>query len=138
MKVKVSFDFDSTLDIEKVQEYAKDLIKRNFEVWICTSRLHADKAPNKEWNDDLFQVAKHVGIKNEHIMFTNLNLKSEFIKDKGILWHLDDDTIELDFINNETKCIGVERGRKNNWHKECETIIKNFENYYIKNHEEKT
>jgi len=123
---KISFDFDNTLDIKRVQEYAKALIKRDFEVWICTSRQSSDKAPNKEWNDDLFQVAKHIGIKEEHIIFTNLQLKSEYIKVYDFLWHLDDDTIELDFINEETTCVGIERGRKNNWLLECDTVIMNF------------
>ena len=127
--MRVSFDFDNTLDIPKVQEYAKKLINDGLEVWIYTSRYDTDEAIKRfhssKWNDDLFKIAREVGIPLERIRFTNMELKSELIKGKDILWHLDDDTIEVDFINEDTFCIGVERSSKNDWLKECNEIINN-------------
>ena len=127
--MRVSFDFDNTLDIPKVQEYAKKLINDGLEVWIYTSRYDTDEAIKRfhssKCNDDLFKIAREVGIPLERIRFTNMELKSELIKGKDILWHLDDDTIEVDFINEDTFCIGVERSSKNDWLKECNEIINN-------------
>ena len=77
---KVSFDFDSTLSKPSVQQYAKGLIQRGFEVWIVTSRFGFGKEPNPQWNDDVFEVAREVGIKKEHIFFTCMANKSEFLK----------------------------------------------------------
>jgi len=136
-KTKVSFEFDSTLDLRVVQEYAKDLINRGLEVWIITSRYSTEEAIrinlHRDWNMDILKVAKELGIPNERIIYTNMELKSETIEGMDLLWHLDDDSIELDFINEGTQCVGVERGRKNDWRKECEKLIKE----YI-NNEEKT
>ena len=41
--MKVSFDWDGTLEIMHVQEYAKELIERGIEVWIVTSRFSDDE-----------------------------------------------------------------------------------------------
>jgi len=131
MITRVSFDFDSTLDLRVVQEYAKELIDKGLEVWIITSRYDTKEAEirfhTKNWNEDLFKVAKELGIPNERIIFTNMELKAETIEEMDLLWHLDDDSIELDFINNETKCVGVERGRKNDWLLQCKKLITNYE-----------
>lgn len=100
--IKVSFDFDSTLSRNDVEIYAKELISRNIEVWICTSRYSTENVPNKEWNDDLFFVADSVGIKREHIIFTNATDKCEHLNNKGFKWHIDDDNIELSLIRTNT------------------------------------
>lgn len=36
--MKVSFDFDGTLEPPIVQQYAKELIEKGIEVWVVTSR----------------------------------------------------------------------------------------------------
>lgn len=38
-KIKVSFDFDGTLDRPEIQQYARELIGRGIEVWIVTARV---------------------------------------------------------------------------------------------------
>lgn len=71
--VKVSFDFEGTLSIPSVQTFAKYIIENNLaEVWICTSRLSIDKAPNEQWNDDLNEVAVTLGIPKERVMQINV------------------------------------------------------------------
>lgn len=105
MKGKVSIDFDSTLDRKDVQRFAKKLINDGFEVWIVTTRksLEYAKANLDQWgvnrveksNLKLFRVADNLGIKREHIHFTNHQLKIDFLKDKDFITHLDDDTDEL-------------------------------------------
>lgn len=97
--VKVSFDYDETLSRVEVQAFAKELLDAGYEVWVVTMRFesraemvryHNDEGMLWEGNDDLFQTAKTLGIPSERIVFTNLSWKSEFLKGKGFLWHLDD------------------------------------------------
>jgi hypothetical protein len=87
--IKISIDYDGTLSRKDVQGYAKDLVKRGFDVHIVTSR-HSDKAAKeKGWwwildqNKNLFNVAEDCGIKLENIHFTCMESKSIFLKDKG-------------------------------------------------------
>lgn len=103
MKKKVSFDFDSTLDKLPIQDLAEELVKADFEVWIVTTRLDNTQAPSHRWNDDLFEVAKRVGIRLEHIHWTNGADKWLFLKDKGFIFHIDDDWHELKMIQKNIK-----------------------------------
>jgi len=122
-KIKVSFDFDSTLSRVSVQKLAKRLIDSGIEVWICTSRLCPEKAPNNEWNDDLFKVADELGITRDRIIFTNYELKADYLSE-DFIWHLDDDWIELDAINRETKVIGISVFGNSVWENKCLKILK--------------
>lgn len=93
--MKVSFDFDSTLDKPAVQSFCAELISKGVEVWICTSRWDDSKAVENLWgsdyNDDLYLVADRLGIAREKIIFTNHKNKIDFLKDKSFAFHLDDD-----------------------------------------------
>ena len=129
-KIRVSFDFDSTLGIPSIQKYAKYLVERGIEVWICTTRKTAEQAKNPTWNDDIFKVADEVGIKREHIIFTNLEMKVEFLKDKNFLMHLDDDWTELKFLENESDVQPVNVFGNPDWKSEAEAIV-NLEMEYI-------
>jgi hypothetical protein len=132
--MKVSFDFDSTLSRKDVQKLAKDLVNEGYEVWIVTSRFSDEAAKNKNWhwiegqNQKLFDVAEDCGIKKENIHFTCMESKSIFLKDKGFLFHLDDDDIELMDIlesnrSNEVKCfpVNVEHFE---WKETCKEILR--------------
>ena len=128
--MKVSFDFDSTLDRKDVQQFAKRLVDRGHEVWIVTSRCNTEYATEKGWhwvdkqNRKLFRVADNVGIKQEHIVFTNHISKSESIKDKGFAFHLDDDPDELmDIIHSNDNCrpINVDHF---DWEYDCKQILR--------------
>ena len=120
--MKVSFDFDSTLDRPVVQDYAKSLIQDNIEVWIVTSRM---SKVNTDWNKDLFLVADKLGILKENIVFTEMSDKFEFFKDKDFIWHLDDDWVELNLINEHCKdtwgfgCFG-----NSVWKNKCDKLLK--------------
>ena len=117
--MKVSFDFDDTLDRSSVQEYAKELVHRGLEVWICTRRLSNEDAENPRWNDDLYQVAREVGIKKENIHFCGMLDKHTFFKDNDFVWHLDDDWIEIRMINERTKTIGISVFGNTTWKNKC-------------------
>ena len=109
--MKVSFDFDGTLSRSDVQAFAKELIEKGIDVWIVTSRISTKPALKKGWhwikkqNDDLYKVAESVGIPKGKIVFTEHIDKIVFLKDKGFLFHLDDDEWELiQIMNSKDPC----------------------------------
>ena len=89
---KVSFDFDGTLDIEIVQNYAKLLIDKGIEVHIVTTRWEdPTKYPFLCNHNDLFEIANKIGIKKENIHFNNMEYKyTFFLNNPNFIWHLDD------------------------------------------------
>lgn len=116
--MKVSFDFDGTLDSPIVQEYAKELISRGIEVHLVTSRRSEEYLmslfPNKPEdsfnliNVDLFAVAEQAGIPVGNIHFTNGNYKAGFFsKNKDFIWHLDDILEEIEFMAKNIDCLTV-------------------------------
>lgn len=121
---KVSFDFDSTLDRPQIQEYASELIEIGLEVWIVTSRMsnHSNDW-SKDWNDDLFKVAKRVGIPEKRIKFMEMEDKYVFFKDKDFVWHLDDDAVECNLINCNTNTFGISCWSGNAWHWKCKKLL---------------
>ncbi len=122
--IKVSFDFDGVLDRPDVQRYAKSLIRRGIEVWICTARLDNDQCPNQDWNKDLFKTAKSIGIKPYHIKFCPVENKYKFFKNGGFLFHLDDDPDEINEINENTDVCGIFLSNHEDWLQNCENSIK--------------
>jgi hypothetical protein len=104
VKNKVSFDFDSTLDREDVQVFAKHLINEGLEVWVTTSR-GSDEHINKmrvnpaTWkyppNHDLYLITNMIGIPRERIQFTTWVDKWTVLNNKDFIWHLDDDEVEI-------------------------------------------
>jgi len=121
--LKVCFDFDSTLDKKHVQDYAKSLIIKGYEVWICTSRLEDKKAPSEGWNNDLYKVSDALNINRDHIVFMNYIDKSDFFKNNHFLFHLDDDWIEINQINSRTKTMGISCFGNSVWKKKCNSIL---------------
>jgi hypothetical protein len=129
--MKVSFDFDSTLSRKDVQEFAKKLVDEGHEVWIVTSRFDDESAMKKNWhwikgqNQRVFDVAEFCDIKSEHIKFTCMESKSHFLKDKGFVFHVDDDTIELmDILESGDKCFPVNVDHFE-WKETCINKLKN-------------
>ena len=120
---KVSFDFDGTLSKNKVQQYAKMLIKSGVECWIVTSRMGFGKEPQPNWNDDLFEIAKEIGIPKEHIHFCCMDNKANFLNGKGFIWHLDDDLIELSFIKTDSDCKPISCFGNNTYLQECSYLL---------------
>jgi hypothetical protein len=128
-KLNVSFDFDSTLDRLDVQEFAIELKNKGIITWIITSRQSTEIALEKghHWvkkqNDKLFEIAEKCGIPKERIIFTEHVSKSEFIKDKNFLFHLDDDIEELldiKYLKDECAPVNVNYFE---WKEICEKLI---------------
>jgi len=129
-KYKISFDFDSTLDREDVQEFAKQLVKDGHEVWITTSRFDTESSLKKGWwwieknNQKLYDVADECGIPRDNITFTAMIDKIKFLEGKDFLFHLDDDEVELEFIQeSDDDCVGVWVELKD-WKETCINLIK--------------
>jgi hypothetical protein len=131
--IKVSIDFDGTLDRESIQKYAKELIEKGYEVWIVTSRFGDNKKYQEFFqtsinvditNNDLKEAANSIGIPEERIHFTNMDDKWPFLKfHDDFLWHIDDDWIENKNILKYTKTKAIS-SLGANWKSKCERLIK--------------
>jgi hypothetical protein len=132
----ISFDFDSTLSLQSVQDFAAFLISKGYDLWVITSRLPDGIDPKYKihgmWvlidNSDLFEVTDRLGIKREQIIFTSHQLKSEVINEMGLefIFHLDDDWVELNHINRETNTIGISCFGTSGWKQKCKKLL-NYE-----------
>ena len=129
--MKVSFDFDGTLRLHSVQQYAKILVEAGHEVWIVTTRTTTEDIIERGWhwskdqNIILFEIAEACGILKEHIVFTDHQDKIHFLKGKGFAFHLDDDVHELMCIiesGEPCKPVNVEHFE---WKETCNKIIEN-------------
>jgi len=130
---RVSFDFDSTLSLKSVQDYAESLILKGYDLWIVTSRLPDGSDPKYTINgmlvpidnSDLFEVTDRLGIDRNQIIFTSHKLKSKIMNEMGLefLFHLDDDWVELNHINRETKTKGVSCFGTSGWKQKCNKIL---------------
>lgn len=133
-RIKVSFDFDGTLDKESIQRYAKELMSdENVEVWIVTSRygdnelyqnffktsVHVDYA-----NRDLWEIANSLGIPKGRVYFTNMEDKWKYFSDKDFLWHIDDDWVENRLILKNTKTKAISSFGNPNWKGKCQRILR--------------
>lgn len=131
----ISFDFDSILSRKDVQEFAQECLQLpNLEVIIITTRFEKSPITHitlEDHNQDLFTIMKNLGI--EKVFFTSGRDKSITINTinnermiKGLrplLWHLDDDSYELDEINSHTKTVGISAWNTNKWRLKCRKIL---------------
>ena len=127
--MKVSFDFDGTLDRKDVQDYAITLVNEGHEVWIVTSRVNTENALVKGWhwverqNQELYDVAAKCGIKKENIVFTEHTDKIVYLEGKGFLFHLDDDVDELmEIVKSKDKCSPLNVNHFS-WRENCEELF---------------
>lgn len=137
-KIQVSFDFDSTLSKQHVQDYASSLINKGIEIWIVTSRfenpLDYSWTKNINIHDDLFKITSELNIPKERIIFTNMKPKWEYleavsrldIENFNPIFHLDDDYFEINEINKYTdvKAVSV---ISSSYKKKCNKILENEE-----------
>jgi len=96
----VSFDFDDTLTRPKYQDIAKQLIEAGIEVHIVTRRQETA-------NEEVFKLAKEIGIARSNIHFTNGKMKWEYLKRSNIQEHYDNNKKEIDLINQNTEVKGI-------------------------------
>lgn len=122
--MKVSFDFDDTLDREDVQHIARQILTgTDIDVWVVTARLPDKKAPLDNWNEDLWFVCQNLGIPKSNVIFTSYSSKHEFFWEKHFLFHLDDDPEELRMIEAMTDTIAI-NSLEPTWKKQILKLIK--------------
>lgn len=122
--IRVSVDFDSTLTMQHVEDFVKSLLHKGIEVHITTSRFEVGekKFISKTHNDDLFKIADKLGIPKEHIHFTNMEDKWTYLD--GFIWHLDDDWIELNLLEeSECTCHGITHIGNKRWKDDCKYLL---------------
>jgi len=101
----VSFDFDNTLSEKPMQDLCTKYLQLGAEVHVTTARRSGMKGGIEFENKDLFEVTDKLGIKREHITFTNYDNKVNYVKDCDM--HYDDDHVEIYHINEHpSKCMG--------------------------------
>ena len=136
-KLKVSFDFDGTLTRPHIQEYAKELIERDIEVWITTSRFNDAQAEIMNdglyptHNNDLWKIAEQIGISPKNVYFTNLEKKFIYIRKTNFIFHLDDDMLELYLIQKYSKKTVPIKVTKSQWRQKCEKFLATPKKYSL-------
>lgn len=121
----VTFDFDNTLTRKHVQDYFKSLVKKGVDVWLLTSRfdeLNKHRYHQNPTNDDLWKLIDELKFPRHKVLFTNFELKANYLKETKVLWHLDDDLLELKSINNTTKTTAI--SVHGNWKHKCNKLLK--------------
>ena len=97
-KIKISFDFDDTLSLEKIQNIVRKLNKNEIDIFILTSRfgnMQRMKYKNLKSNEDIYLLASDLGIPPHRISFTNQSPKWMVLNESGIQIHIDDDEREI-------------------------------------------
>jgi len=121
-KIKVSFDFDDTLDKEEVQQFAIELIDIGIDVWICTNRFpESEMIPR--WNDDIYEIVDSIGISRSNIIFAQMSDKFVYLEDSNIIWHLDNSKPEIKAINKNSDVIGIHLYDPK-WKSKCLKLLK--------------
>ncbi len=126
--MKISFDFDDTLENVECQKVAKDLIVQGYDVCILTTRYEDVKRYSFPCSHaELFRIAEELGIKE--IKFTNFKWKCEVIDSHGIDIHVDDNyREEVIPINNQCKARAVSYSNINpKWEERLYYEISNIE-----------
>lgn len=101
-KIKISFDYDGTLSLEKIQNIARKLNKNEIDIFILTSRfgnMERMKYKDLESNEVIYQLASELGIPSHRISFTNQIPKWMVLNESGVQIHIDDDEREIRSIN---------------------------------------
>ena len=134
---KCSFDFDQTLSLPIVQLYAKELISKGIEVWLCTTRyddkhrhLYHPSYTNIDINKDLKEVCDEVGIPVDKRLFTNMIWKAEFFNanddddvEYGFLFHLDNSDEECHEAIEKNCKIPFINVEEEGWQDKCNKLL---------------
>jgi uncharacterized HAD superfamily protein len=101
--MRISFDFDKTLEKSWIQDLAKTFIKNDDNVFVITSR--SPKIPNI----DLFNVCEKLGIKKSQIFFVDIFPKLDEIIRLQIDIHFEDDFLEfLELKKQGVNCVLID------------------------------
>jgi hypothetical protein len=125
--MKVSFDFDGTLEFRLVQQYATELLNEGIEVWVVTTRWdenHKHKYAMNATLDDLWAVVDSIGIPRDHVRFTCMEWKYTYLKGTNFVWHLDDNETEFDYARKNQCNVPMVDVHMNGWQIKCDSLLK--------------
>jgi len=138
--VVLTVDFDNTLTRLDVQEYIKELIGIDIDVWVLTMRydeLHKHKWKSSPTNQDLYDVLDKIGLPKHKVIFCNMegwesgehNAKAKYLRGTNVLLHLDDSERELmSFESCEGNNTVPVQVNKDTWRFDCSLVIANYIN----------
>lgn len=124
--MKVSFDFDGTLEFENVQKYAKELLDQGHEVWIVTTRWdenHRHRYFHKPTLDDLWTVVDQLGIPRWRVRFTCMEWKYTYLNGTQFVWHLDDNEEEFKQAKSNDCNVPMIDVTRSDWKNKCRTLL---------------
>lgn len=130
-KIRISIDFDHCLTQPHVSQLAKEFIVAGYEVWIVTSRWDNLKRlayPDLKSNEDLFSLAKEVGVPMHRIGFTNQHPKWISLNDGNFDIHIDDSKEELRGLRYYDKVKGFDCNAEN-FHEAIFEYIEQIKNF---------
>lgn len=130
--MKVSFDFDGTLEQKEVQDYAKQLLEEGIEVWVVTTRWdenHKHKYPHNATLDDLWEVVDRIGIPRHQVRFTCMEWKHKYLNGTQFVWHLDDNEEEYYKARQNGGCnVPMINVTSYYWKDKCEELLRDAVN----------
>lgn len=121
--MKISFDFDDTLNRPAVERFAANCIRHGYDVSIVTSRFHDLKMSG--WNspvnnNDLWEVVDRLQIPTKNVHFTGMVWKADFFIDNpDFRFHLDDDVQEINQAINSGCPVPFVNSKSSFWIKQC-------------------
>lgn len=124
--MKVSFDFDGTLEFQDVQNYAKELIDLGHEVWVVTTRWdenHKHKYFPNASLDDLWEVVDRIGIPRHQVRFTCMEWKYLYLDGSHFVWHLDDNPEEFSKAKANGCSVPMIQVDSNGWMIKCNRLL---------------
>jgi hypothetical protein len=127
--MKVSFDFDGTLEFKDTQEYAAELIAKGVEVWVVTTRWdenHKHKYPQNATLDDLWEVVDRLRIPRHQVRFTCMEWKYTYLNGTNFIWHLDDNPDEFSKAKSNGCNVPMINVDTNGWMIKCDRLIQDW------------
>lgn len=124
--MKVSFDFDGTLELVHIQEYAKKLIDQGHEVWVVTTRYdenHRHRYFTNPTLDDLWSVVDKLGIPRHRVRFTLMEYKHKYLDGTQFIWHLDDNPEEFKHARMHGCSVPLIHVENPNWQYRCNQLL---------------
>ncbi len=123
--MRITIDWDGTLEKQSVQERIKQLIDDGIDVWILTTRYPPET--NNNWfqqNQILFETAVQLGIPKEKIVFTSWVWKYNWLNENlDVILHLDDSFQEINNILRYSKTLPISV-HSSNWFHKIKRILK--------------
>lgn len=115
---KISFDYDDTLETEDGFKLAQQKIKEGKIVYIITRR-------NQNDSESVYAMAEKLGIPKSKVIFTNGSYKWAAVKHYGIGIHYDNNSREIELINEKTDAKGLKFAFEETYNDYPEAAINN-------------